>query len=84
MYPLSMDYGDFAVQHIDDVVETFYVFEVLEQLASFRQQSTYCGVQRLQDKSETKRQNKQIIHSQFESNYYAIKKCFRRFLRTSE
>lgn len=48
-----MNYGNLAVQHVDDLVETFCVFEIFEQFTSFRQQSTYSCVQRLfQDKRQ--------------------------------
>lgn len=37
--PLSMYYRNFSVQHFNDVIETFHVFEVFEEFTSFSKQT---------------------------------------------
>lgn len=45
IHPLTMDYGDVAVQHLDDIVEAFHVFEIFEELACLGEESTNRSVQ---------------------------------------
>jgi hypothetical protein len=40
-----MNHGNLGVEHVDYVVETFHVFEILEELTRLGEQSAYRGVQ---------------------------------------